>query len=141
MVSLGKGQSGPGVMTAATEVEIASGMVTRIENKMAGKLGFTVAEVRPIVARKLATSQGTVLNIRKQRRKTIPASLMDRIIGLLIEVAQEEMLAIEHEIATARQVGFSNRDGALVEARARAAALQSLLETEVGSRASGGSPR
>lgn len=141
MVSLGKGQSGPIVMTAATEVEIASGMVVRIENKMANARGFTVEKIRPIVAHSLRVPIGTVLNIRKQRRKTIPASLMDRIIGLLVEVAQEEMLAIEHEIATARQVGFSNRDSALHKARARAAALQILLETEVGPRASGGNPQ
>jgi hypothetical protein len=87
------------------DAEIASSMLARLEDLHAERSKLSVGKVRSIVARNVKAGTGTLANIRKQRRKTIPASLMAAIRKELVEVLQAEIRGMEHEIATLKQVG------------------------------------
>lgn len=114
---------------AASDRLIASTYLTRAEDLLARQTRRTVEENRPQVARRLDISISACDFIRRQRRKIVPAWLKEKIIGLFIQAAQAELLAIEHEIEVARQIGMGNGDGALIAARARAAALVNVLDS------------
>jgi hypothetical protein len=107
---------------------IASTYLTRAENLLARQTRRTIEENRPHVARKLDISVSAIDFIRRQRRKIVPAWLKEKIIRLFIQAAQNELMAIEHEIEIARQIGLGNGDSALIAARARASALVSILD-------------
>jgi hypothetical protein len=87
-------------------------MLARIEDLEARRSGRPVLKVRGTVAQRLHAGAGTLANIRKQRRKTIPAWLMKNLGEHLVETLQSEIRALEHEIATARQIGLDHRDDA-----------------------------
>lgn len=134
------GQIGQGAMAAAASDRlIASRYLTRAEDLLAGQRKRTVEDNRPYVARALRISASTVHNIRRARRKIVPGWLKEKIVGLFIEAAQAELMAIEHEIEVARQIGLGNGDGALIAARARAANLVSILDG-ISSEGAGGNP-
>lgn len=128
------GEYRQGAMVAATsDVTVASRYLESLEDLNANQKGVTVEDNRPSIARALNISVSSVHNLRRHRRKSVPSWLRDKIVSLFIEVAQNEIRLLEHEIAVAKQVGMDPRDGALVAACARAAALHALLQTTVGS--------
>jgi len=105
--------------SAGTDVERASEMVTRMENLISFRDKLSLPEVRRPLSRRLRITTGTLLHIRKQRRKSIPAFLMSAIRQELIAVLQSEVARLEHEIHIHRQVAGSHRtdDLALAEAQ------------------------
>jgi hypothetical protein len=124
------GQIGQGAMTAATSDRmVASDYLMRAENLLAGQAQRTVEDNRAHVARVLRISEATCQNIRRGRRKIVPGWLKEKIVGLFIDAAQLELMALEHEIIVARQIGLGNSDSKLLAARARAANLVSVLDS------------
>jgi hypothetical protein len=127
--TIGDGEVRQGSMLATvSDSQIAKTYIARTEDMIARREQRRVAEVRPSVARKLSVTASSLDLIRRGRRKIIPAWLKTKIVALFIETAQAELRAIEYEIEVARQIGLDPRDGALVAARTRAAALISILE-------------
>lgn len=118
-----------GAMTAAAlDQQVARKYLTLAEDFLAKQSRRSVEDNRPNVARKLDTSVSTVSNTRRGRNKIVPAWFKEKIIRLFIQAAQNEMMAIEHEIEVARQIGLGNGDSALIAARARASALVTILD-------------
>ena len=113
---------------AASDCMVASTYLTRAERLLAQQAGRSVEGNRPNVARRLSVTVSACADIRRRRRQSIPGWLKEKIISLFIEAAQAELRAIEHEILVARQIGLGNSDGALIAARARAAALVDILD-------------
>jgi hypothetical protein len=76
-----------------------------------------VSAVRPSIARSLRTTVGTLVNIKKQRRKSISHSLMAAFRRQLIIVLQGEIMRLENEILIHKQIAGSHRsdDLALAE--------------------------
>lgn len=118
-------------MLSAADVEVASGMLARIEDHELRRTGATMRDARRAVARRVGAGPGTVTNIRIQRRQTIPSYLMERIRAVLIDILQSEMRALEHEIAIARQTGVDHRDDALEAAEAHMVEAKAILEGAV----------
>jgi hypothetical protein len=123
---------------AASDRMLASDYLTRAEDLLATQTGRTVDANRPYVARALQITVSSCHNIRRQRRKIVPGWLKEKIIGLFVDAAQNELRAIEHEIEVARQIGLGNSDGKLIEARTRAAALVRILDSVCSEGASAG---
>lgn len=120
---------GRGPMRSATgDVEVASGIVRRIEDFEASKRDERVEDVRPGVARRLGITAEALRNIRRQRRKTIPAWLMSAILRAWIEALETEIATIEHELGILQTLGADPRSDAFSATRARATALYRLLE-------------
>lgn len=117
--------------SALADAEVAAVMVRRVEDLEARRRRRSVREVRDLVARRIGTTTGTLRNIRKERRKGIPAWLMQSIRAALIDVLQAELHAIEHELHMLRAVGADPRSDAFASARARAAVLVRDLESSV----------
>jgi hypothetical protein len=131
MVMQRNGQIDPG-MSAATDVQRASSMIFRIEGMMSERLGWPIEDVRPKVARSLNTSISTVTNIRRQRRKSVPAFLTAAIQRLLIQELQSEIQGLQHELDLVRQTNFGHHDDALAEAEAALAVARKVLEEAAG---------
>lgn len=109
MVIQSEGQFDP----ATTDVEQAGQMLSTMEGILGTRRGHSVAEVRPSIARTLKTTVGTIVNIHKQRRKSIPHSLMAAIRHQLIIVLQTEIMRLENEIHIHRQIVGSHRSDIL----------------------------
>lgn len=112
MVIQSKGQFDP----LTTDVEQAGQMLQTMEGILAGRRGLAVAEVRPAIARRLRTTVGTIVNINKLRRKSIPNFLMCAIRQELIAVLQSEIMRLENEINIHRQIAGSHRSDVLAQA-------------------------
>jgi hypothetical protein len=100
----------------ATDVEQAGQMLGTMEMILAGRRHLPIAEVRPSIARRLQTTVGTLVNIGKQRRKSIPHSLMVAFRRELILILQSEIVRLEHEINIHRQIAGSHRSDVLAQA-------------------------
>jgi hypothetical protein len=109
MVIHSEGQFDPGV----SDVEQAGHMLQTMEGILAGRRGLPISEVRPSIARSLRTTIGTLVNIGKQRRKTIEHKLMVAIRRELIIVLQSEIVRLEHAIHIHRQTAGSHRTDVL----------------------------
>jgi hypothetical protein len=106
-------------------------MVARIESLEARRSDRSIREVRMTIARQLKTGVGTLANIRKQRRKTVPAWLMRNIGARLIESIQTEIRALEHEMEITRQIGVDPRDDTVCAVAASLASAKALLKQAV----------
>ena len=123
------GEFRQGAMSAAAlDRDIASKYLARAEDMLAARRKVSVEENRSSVARTLRVSASTVRNIRYSRLNVVAGWLKENIISLFIDAAQAELVAIEHEIQIARQVGAGNSDGALNKIRDRAAAIVAILD-------------
>lgn len=109
----------------------ASEMVARLESLEARRSGRSIREVRLTIARQLKTGVGTLANIRKQRRKTVPAWLMRNIGSRVIEALQTEIRALEHEMEIVRQTGLDHREPEVCAAAASLASAKALLKQAV----------
>lgn len=109
----------------------ASEMLVRLEALEARKANVTVIDNRSKLAARLKTTAGTLANIRKERRKTIPAWLMRNIGERLIVALQSEIRALEHEIENARQIGLDPRDDAFSAAEASLASARVLIKRAI----------
>lgn len=110
---------------------VASEMIARIEGLESRRSQRSIREVRITIARQIKTGVGTLANIRKQRRKTVPAWLMKNIGARLIEALQTEIRALEHEVEIVRQTGVDPRSDAFSAAQASLASARLLLKQAV----------
>lgn len=101
---------------ATTDVEQAGQMLQTMEGILADRQGLKVSAVRPGIARSLKTTVGTLVNIKKHRRKTIPNSLMAAFRRQLILVLQTEIMRLENEVLLHRQIAGGHRSDTLAEA-------------------------
>lgn len=92
---------------------MAADMLIRLEDSEAKRLGARVAEVRTVLARHMRAGVGTLRNIRRGRRKTIPAWLMNAIRSELVRVLEQQIAALEHDLQIYRQVNGGHRSDAL----------------------------
>ena len=115
--------------TASTEVDVAGAWVKRVEDIEAARQGRTIPEVRRSIARRISTTASVLRHLRERRRKSVPAWLMSAIRGVLIEVLQSEVRALEHEIHLHLQTSGGHRSDALENAEAQVVkAKQALSE-------------
>jgi hypothetical protein len=117
----------------ASDIEVASGMVARVEGILSEREGLTLEEIRPRVARALSVPVRTVLHIRNQRRKTVTSRMMDGLRGLLVDVLQAEIARLEHEVHIHKQIAGSHRDDDLAAVETAVAHARALLERAAGS--------
>lgn len=115
----------------ASDGERASKMVMTLENTVAFREQRNIADVRPMIARRIKTTTGTLLHIRKQRRKIVPSWLMNAIREELVSVLQSEVARLEHEIHIHRQVAGSHRGDHLAEAEAQVVEAKKTLRLAV----------
>jgi len=124
-VSTGEGEFVP--MNAASDLETADRYVATLEKAEAQRHGIRVVEARPLVARGLQASAGTLEGIRKRRTKVIPSWLMARIRARFIAHLQSEITRLEHEISLAHQTGAHHTDHDLQAAQAQVVAAREIL--------------
>lgn len=116
---------------ASRDVEVASGLVRRIEDFEASKRCLRVEDVRPEIARHLGITTEALRNVRTKKRKQIPAWFMSALWRAWIEVLQGALAQVEHDRMIWHAMGIDPRDDAFSELRVRAAALHHLLESSV----------
>jgi hypothetical protein len=114
-------------MNAATDIDAVHRFARTLEDAEAKRLGLTLTEARPYLARRLRTSPGTLENIRRLRTKIVPAWLMARIKAEFVSLLQSEIVRLEHEIHCAQQTGESPADDTLIAAHAQVAAVREIL--------------
>lgn len=114
-------------MNALADVSAANRLTSAIEAAEARRLGLSIRDARPSVARRLRAAPGTIENIRRMRLKRIPSWLMDRLRSEFIAVLQHEIQRLQHEITVARQTGMDDRDDDLATAQAQLEAAKSLI--------------
>lgn len=115
-------------MNAMTDIDAVHRFARTLEDAEARRLGVSVVEARPYLARRLRTSPGTLENIRRLRTKIVPAWLMARIRAELVSFLQSEVVRLEHEISIHLQTGASHSSDDLASAQAHAAAARQILE-------------
>lgn len=76
----------------------------------------------------IGVGPGTVENIRRERRKSVPPRLYAKIKGAIIRVAHEQIRSLEATIHVALQGGSSARDDDLLAAATALADLKALIE-------------
>lgn len=114
----------------ATDSTTAASMLVRLEDSEARRLGVRVAEARASIARRVSVGIGTLRNIRHQRRKTIPAWLMNAIRAELVRVLQHQIMALENDVQTYRQTRGSHRDDDLVAIETQLAQAKETLRRD-----------
>lgn len=114
-------------MNAAADIATANRFVEVIENAEAKRRGIRVGEARPIVARRLGASPGTLEGIRRLRTKIVPNWLMARIKAQFVSVLQDEIARLEHEITVAKQIGLHHSEDDLQAAEAQMVAAKEIL--------------
>ncbi len=118
---------------AETDIEMASGILEKLEWLTAKRKGRTVEENRSAIARSLDVSVTAIERIRHKRRKVIPSWVMAGIRAKLIVTLQQEIAELEHEIHIARHVGADVREDAYLQAAAALASARAILEKAIGS--------
>jgi hypothetical protein len=116
----------------SSDAQIASQRLIRLEDLEAKRSGRYVSAVRVSIARRIRSTPAVLANIRRERRKTIPASLFAAITNELVKVLQAEARALEHEIALAQQTGLDRRDDAFSAAEAALGAARALIKSAGG---------
>lgn len=111
----------------ATDSMTAASMLVRLEDSEARRLGVRIAEARASIARRVSAGVGTLRNIRHQRRKTIPAWLMNAIRAELVRVLQHQITALDHELQTYRQTRGGHRSDDLVAIETRLAQAREIM--------------
>jgi hypothetical protein len=105
-------------MIIATDVARTKDMLFRLEIVEADIAGMSIEEIRPVIARKIKISFGSLANIRRGRRKSVSSSEVGVIRAALISALQHVHRAIEHEIHLHIQAGADPRDDNLAMAQA-----------------------
>lgn len=112
-----------------SDVEQAGRMLTAIEGIIIRRDRLTLADARQRICRSVKTTIGTIGNIHKQRRKTVPHSLMGAIRQELIALLQTEIMRLENEILIHRQIAGGHRSDDLAAAEAQVEAARKTLRS------------
>jgi hypothetical protein len=108
-------------MSAATFDEQASYWAREAEDAAARRLGRTVEEVRPILARTFGLSPGTLENLRRQRTKGVRAFVWDACRRAYETERQRQLKAVAHDLQTTAAIAGAS-DAVVV-------AISAVLET------------
>jgi hypothetical protein len=114
-------------VSGLSEVEMASGMVARVEDILSQRDGLSLENARLRVAHTLKVPPRTLLHIRNQRRKTITWRFMEALRAMLIEILQSEIVRLEHELYIQRQIAGSHRSDDLAAAEAQVVEAKKIL--------------
>ena len=117
-------------MSATTLDMSPRGLACWLEEREAKSLGVTVAEARPIVARKAGVAPGTLENLRRNRLKDVRDRIANRLRLAAIRALQADIERRTHELETLRRLAAQGAGAScerevarLVESIARAQAL------------------
>jgi hypothetical protein len=124
MVIQSQGQIDP----MQSDVEQAGQMLTTMEGILGRRQGALLADIRPLIARRLRITVGTLVNIAKGRRKQVSHALMIAFRAELIGILQSEVIRLEHQILIHKQIAGSHRTDDLVEAETQVCAAKKILE-------------
>jgi hypothetical protein len=112
---------------AFEEADRTRELAKRLEHRVAARVG-SLAGARPIVARDIGVSTGTLETLRRGRLKRIEGWLRDKIESVLMREIEAEIRRLNHELALYRQIGRTPRPGDLEEIEADLAALKAALK-------------
>lgn len=87
----------------------------RYEDREASRRGLNLLDVRPIIARALGVSTGTLENLKRKRLKRADY-LKDMISSAFIRSLEAEIARINHEIELLRQGGAQPDSAEILEA-------------------------
>lgn len=113
-----------------TDAAQARDLLSRLERMEALRARTSIADVRPMISRRLRAAPGMLENIRRQRRKTIPNWFMERLREALVAALQAEVAELQHEIHVHLQVGADPRRSALAAAMAKMDAAKKIFAGE-----------
>jgi hypothetical protein len=87
----------------------------RFEDREANRRGLSLLDVRPIIARVIGVSPGTLTNLKRKRLKR-SEHLKDAITSAFIRSLEAEIAHISHEIELLRQGGARPDSDEVLEA-------------------------
>jgi hypothetical protein len=111
---------------AFEEADRTRELARRLEKRVASRVG-SLADARPIVARDIGVSPGTLETLRRGRLKRIEGWLRDKVASLLMREIEAEIRRLNHELALYQQIGRAPRPGDLAEIETDLAALKAAL--------------
>ena len=114
-------------MSAVENVEVAQGWAARLENRERARTGWPLKAIRPLVAKKVGVSPGTLENLRHGRTKDPRKSIFDKLRAALIRELEAEMRAHEHEIHILKQTGADPRSDEITAAEKGLAEIREAL--------------
>lgn len=117
-------------MSAVANVEDARQFARRLEDREAARSGATLHFVRPVVARRIGVSPGTLENLRRGRLKDVRKSIFDSLKAGVIREIEAEMRRCEHELQILRQTGADPRSDEIAEVEAGLAKAREALGIE-----------
>ncbi len=98
----------------------------RFEDREATRRGLSLLDVRPIIARVLGVSPGTLTNLKRKRLKR-SEYLKDAITSAFIRSLEAEVARITHEIELLRQGGSRADSDEIMEAERLLARAKELI--------------
>lgn len=114
-------------MSAVANVEHAQGFARRLEEREAVRSGAPLSVVRPVVARRIGISPGTLENLRRGRLKDVRKGVFDSLRAGVIQELEAEMRRCEHELAVLRQIGTDPRSDEISSVEASLASAREAL--------------
>lgn len=114
-------------MNAHTDVATARHLARTLEEREADRSGQTLASVRNLIARRIGASPGFLENLRRDRIKSVPYSVMNRIRAAFVDEVRAEIMRLEHELTIHQQIGADPRDADLHKAKAQIEAAKKLI--------------
>jgi len=114
-------------VTAIDLVDTARGWAVRLEEAEAARSNVPVEHARPIVARKLGVSPGTLTSLRKRRLKDISAAVYAKLNAAVERLLERQLAALEHELHVVRQQSLNAGRYDLAEIEADIARVRASL--------------
>lgn len=98
-------------MSSVAFLERARDWAEALEDDAAKRNGVPLSDARPMVAREVGVSPGTLENLRKRRLKSLGAHIYDALQRATVRRLERELARIEHELQLLKQQGEDPRSG------------------------------
>ena len=92
-------------VTSVSDVSMARDWADILEDRTAKREGLTLAEARPIVARRTGVPAGKLYSLHRNRLKAIASHLLSRLGNAVANELQAELRHVEHELHIRTQIG------------------------------------
>lgn len=92
-------------VSAVRDVSLAADWAGFLEQRVADRDGLSLADARPIVARRTGVPQGKLYSLRRKRLKDIANHILVQLGEGVKRELEAELRQVEHDLQICRQIG------------------------------------